>query len=205
MHGVNLLTDYDAWAYAEHKDLWVFDKLIVARRAGHICGPRGMNVPKPGMYMVRPIMNFSGMGLGARKLYIEGSTDHLEPGEFWCEFFEGEHLSIDYRGANPVLQVRGIRDYVYPYQRFTHWQKVDHYVPLPQMLVWMCLRYKYINCEFIGGKLIEVHLRGNPDFAYENTQMIPVWKGQSTTPPAGFRFISDGPSVDDERIGIFVN
>ena len=203
MHHINLNTDYEAWLRAELDDLWVFDKLIVARKAGHICGPRGMRVPKPGMYMVRPVTNLSGMGEGARKIYIEGSTDHLHPGEFWSEFFDGEHLSIDYRGVDTVLSVRGIKDKVFPYQRFTHWQKVEYSVPLPQMLVRMCLRYKYINCEFIGGKLIEIHLRGNPDFFYGNTQAIPVWPGESLEPPEGFRFI---PDVDeDERIGIFVN
>lgn len=205
MHNINIFSDFEAWSHAEYKDLWVFDKLIVARKAGHTCGPRGMRVPRPGFYMVRPIMNLYGMGVGARKMFLEDSTDHLNPGEFWCEFFEGEHLSIDYRGTNPVLQVRGLHDHIHPHQRFTHWQKVDHFVPLPQMLVWMCLRYKYINCEFIGGKLIEVHLRGNPDFVYGNTQMIPVWKGESTTPPNGFRFIADPDSSNDERIGIFVN
>lgn len=205
MHNINIVTDFDAWAYADHRDLWVFDKLIVARKAGHICGPRGMRVPRPGVYVVRPTMNLHGMGVGARKVYLTGSTDELNPGEFWCETFEGEHLSIDYRGANPVLQVRGIYDHTRPLQRFTHWQKVDTVIPLPQMLIWMCLRYKNINCEFIGGKLIEVHLRANPDFVYGNSQMIPVWKGQSTTPPPGFKFIGDAESSNTERIGIFVN
>lgn len=205
MHNINLKTDYDSWLYAEPDDLWVFDKLIIARKAGHVCGPRGMKVPKPGMYMVRPIMNFSGMGLGARKIYIEGSTHHLQPGEFWSEFFEGEHLSIDYRGFDSILSVRGVKDKAQPFQRFTHWQKVEYSVPLPQMLVRLCLRYKYINCEFIGEKLIEVHLRGNPDFVYGNTQAIPVWPGEPIEPPEGFRFIPDLGEDEDKRVGLFVN
>jgi len=205
VHKQNLSTDYEAWVAAELDDLWVFDKLIVARKAGHVCGPRGMRVPKPGMYMVRPIANFAGMGLGARKIFIESSTNHLEYGEFWSEFFDGEHLSVDYRGANPVLSVRGVKDKALPFQRFTHWQKVDYSVPLPQMLVRMCLRYKYINCEFIDDKLVEVHLRGNPDFVYGNTQVIPVWRGESLEPPPGFRLILDDVGDEDERVGIFVN
>jgi hypothetical protein len=205
MHQLNLHNDYESWLYAEHKDIWVFDKLIVARKAGHLCGPRGMKVPKPGIYMVRPVINFHGMGVGARTMYLEDKTDHLNPGEFWCEYFDGEHVSVDYRGTNPIISVVGTKDSNNPHQRFIHWKKVDHFVPLPQMLVWMCLRYKTINCEFIGGKLIEVHLRGNPDFSYGNTEMIPVWKGNTTTPPSGFRFIADDDSTNDERIGIFVN
>ena len=27
--------------------------------------------------------------------FIENSTEHLHPSEFWCEVFIGEHLSID--------------------------------------------------------------------------------------------------------------
>lgn len=205
MNSQNPTTDFDSWDYADKDDLWVFDKLIVARKSGHVCGPRGLNVPKPGMYMVRPVVNFDGMGLGARKIFIESSTRSLNPGEFWCEFFEGEHLSVDYRGFQPVLSVRGVKDKALPYQRFTHWQTTDYSVPMPQMLVGMCLRYRNINCEFIGGKLIEIHLRSNPDFRHGNTQVIPVWDGQSTEPPEGFRFIPDEDGDEDKRLGIFVN
>ena len=203
MHMINISTDYDAWAYAEHDDLWVFDKLIVARKAGHICGPRGMRVPKPGMYMIRPVTNFRGMGLAARRMYIEDTTDHMHPGEFWCEYFTGDHLSVDYRGFEPVLSVKGEKHPQMPYQRFVSWEKVDETVPLPQMLVRMCLRYKFVNCEFIGGKLIEIHLRGNPDFRHGNSKAIAVWPGDSVQPPEGFRFIRD--TDEDDRIGLFVN
>lgn len=195
--------DYEAWKVAELDDLWVFDKLIVARKAGHICGPRGMRVPKPDFYILRPICNFEGMGQGAYIDYLEYETVHIPHGYFWCEIFVGEHLSVDYRGFSPVLSVIGTRDEEQPLQRFSRWEKTDSSCPLPQMLVRMCLRYQFINCEFVGNKLIEVHLRGNPDFAYGNTLMIPVWPGQSTIPPEGFRFIADTDEAD--RVGIFVN
>lgn len=189
----------------EPEHLWVFDKLIVARKAGHICGPRGMDVPKPDFYMVRPVINFYGMGIGAKKIFIKKSTQFIENGYFWCEYFEGEHLSIDYVGVNPVLSVAGKKDPENPYQKFVHWEKVSYHIPLPQMLIKMCLLYKTINCEFINGKLIEIHLRANPDFSHGNTEMIPVWKGQSTTPPDGFRYLEDAlEDSADERIGIFI-
>lgn len=193
--------DYDAWEKAELEDLWVFDKLIVARKAGHICGPRGMRVPRPDFYIVRPISNFEGMGQGAYIDYLKDETTHIPHGYFWSQIFTGEHLSVDYRGFQPILSVVGTRDEELPLQRFTKWEKVEYSLPLPQMLVRMCLRYKYINCEFVGGKLIEVHLRGNPDFAYGNTKMIPVWPGQSTKPPEGFAFIKD--TDEEDRVGIF--
>jgi len=200
-----LQTDFSVWPTIEPDHLWIFDKLIVARKAGHICGPRGMDVPKPGFYMVRPVVNFYGMGIGAKKIFIEKSTESIENGYFWCEYFEGEHLSIDYRGVNPVLSVAGKKDIENPYQKFIHWQKVGHHIALPQMLVRICLLYEVINCEFIGGKLIEIHLRGNADFSHDNTEMIPVWRGESTSHPDGFRYIEDSPEdSDDERIGILV-
>lgn len=201
----HLPTDFSIWPNIEPDHLWVFDKLIVAKKAGHACGPRGMDVPNPGFYMVRPVINFYGMGIGAKKIFIEKSTEFIDDGHFWCEYFEGEHLSVDYRGSNPVLSVSGKKDGHNPYQKFVYWEKVEHSIPLPQMLVKMCLLYETINCEFINGKLIEIHLRANPDFSYGNTSMIPVWKGQSTTPPDGYTYIQDGPEdSDDERIGIFV-
>ena len=42
------------------------------------------------------------------------------------------------------------------------------------------LKYERINLEYIGDKLIEVHLRGNEDFV-NNSEFIPVWEGQDTT------------------------
>lgn len=205
MESKHLPTDFSIWPNIEPDHLWVFDKLIVAKKAGHACGPRGMDVPNPGFYMVRPVINFYGMGIGAKKIFIEKSTEFIDDGHFWCEYFEGEHLSVDYRGSNPVLSVSGKKDGHNPYQKFVYWEKVEHSIPLPQMLVKMCLLYETINCEFINGKLIEIHLRANPDFSYGNTSMIPVWKGQNTTPPDGYTYIQDGPEdSDDERIGIFV-
>ena len=192
-----------AWSNCSLKDLWIFDKLIVAKRSGHICGPAGVDVPEPGEYFVKPISNIEGMGLNARVEFLERNTSHLSPGEFWCEIFEGEHLSIDYKKYNPILSVVGTKDKNRPYQRFTKWEKTDKFYQLPGFIGYIPLRYATINCEFIGGKLIEIHLRGNPDFMYENSSMIPVWKDEPDPKPEGYRFISD-EGTELERIGIYV-
>ena len=63
-------------------------------------------------------------------------------------------------------------------------------------------KYKYFNCEFIDKKLIEVHLRVNPDFANDNSEYIPVFKGDSIDPPKGYRYIKD-PEAHG-RIGAFI-
>jgi hypothetical protein len=204
----------DAWNNCKQEDLWIFNKLIIARRAGHLCGPSGVEVPSPGEYFVRPVMNIEGMGKNARIEYLENRTDHLHPGEFWCEIFTGDHISIDYRGYEPILSVIGTRHKVHPYARFTHWTKTEQTYPLPPFIGLMPLRYKTINCEFIDGKLIEIHLRGNPDFSYGNSSMIPVWKDEHPEKfdidfhythlvRDGYRFISDN-GEELERLGIWI-
>ena len=148
-------------------------------------------------------MNIEGMGKNARIEYLENRTDHLHPGEFWCEIFTGDHISIDYRGYEPILSVIGTKHKVHPYARFTHWTKTEQTYPLPPFIGLVPLRYKTINCEFIDGKLIEIHLRNNPDFSYGNTSMIPVWKDEQDPKPEGYSFISDN-GEELERLGIWI-
>ena len=62
--------------------------------------------------------------------------------------------------------------------------------------------HKWINCEFIDGNLIEVHLRRNEDFDEDTQHFIPVWEGQDTTPPKGYTY-REYPDVHG-RIGAFV-
>ena len=192
-----------AWNNCDLKDLWVFDKLIVAKKAGHLCGPRGVPVPKPGKYFIKPIINIHGMGEKARVEYLEEDTSHLHPGEFWCEIFTGEHLSVDYEKYRAILSVVGTKHKDHPYSRFTYWEKTKKIHPLPHFIGLIPLRYKTINCEFIGGKLIEIHLRSNPDFSYGNTSMIPVWKDEEDPKPEGYTFISD-EGQELERLGIWI-
>ena len=66
----------------------------------------------------------------------------------------------------------------------------------------MADKYKYMNCEFIDGKLIEVHFRYNEDFEEDITEFIPVWIGEEINPPPGFRYIKY-PDVHG-RVGAYV-
>ena len=56
-----------------------------------------------------------------------------------------------------------------------------------------------INCEFIGDKLIEVHLRANEDMG-EYDEIIPVWKGEEINVPNGFTYIEQ-PNY--KRVGFY--
>ena len=170
---------------------------------GYVCGPTGVDVPEDGFYIVRPVTNIVGLGIGAYEQYltVEGWTDHLQPGTFWSEIFEGDHLSIDYEWGKPILNIQGFR-YPESFVRWKKWIKVEQTVELPDILKPIANKYQFMNCEYIGGKLIEVHLRKNPDFDFDNVEFIPVWEGQDTTPPEGYRYV-DCPEYN-QRIGAFV-
>lgn len=49
-------------------------------------------------------------------------------------------------------------------------------VKFPSILEKLVGNYDWINCEFIGNKLIEVHFRRNSDFIHGNTIAIPIWE-----------------------------
>ena len=201
---VNLNSQEDtAWTNTDIEDLWIYDKLILSKKMGYVCGPTGVDVPEDGFYIVRPVTNIVGLGIGAYEQYltVEGWTDHLQPGTFWSEIFEGDHLSIDYEWGQPILNIQGFR-YPESFVRWKKWIKVEQTVELPDILKPIAKKYQFMNCEYIGGKLIEVHLRKNPDFDFNNVEFIPVWEGQDTTPPEGYRYV-DCPEYN-QRIGAFV-
>lgn len=187
------------WLVADPNDLWIFDKLILARKLGYVCGPAGVDVPKPGNYIVRPITNIEGMGRDAEIVWLDRSTSHLRPGTFWCEIFTGQHLSVDYVDQKQVLCVLGVREPGAPLYKWNRWIRMNVEVPFPQFL--KSLPYKHINIETIEGRLVEVHLRHNPDFDDDYEAIFPVWEGESTVPPNGYRFKED---PDYKRLGFFV-
>ena len=191
-----------AWQTTDPEDLWIFDKLILSRYLGYMCGPVGTPVPKEGYYMVRPCVNALGLGLGAQKHYIKDSTNHLTPGHFWCEWFDGDHISIDYDWGKQCLAVQGFKA-PGTFTRWDRWVRVDDVkIKMPAFLGSIRVKYSKINCEYIGGKLIEVHLRHNPDFPGNRQEYIPVWQGQNECPPQGYEYIED-PDVHG-RIGAWV-
>jgi hypothetical protein len=195
------MTEEEVWNTADPRDLWILDKLVLSKRLGYVCGPTGTNVPTPNYYIVRPCVNAFGLGLGTQRVYIESSTDHLPPGHFWCEVFYGRHLSVDYHHGLQVLCVEGFKNT----DTFTHWNKwvrTKDYVNRPSIIMPFLKKYEWVNCEYIGDKLIEIHFRNNSDFTENRQEFIPVWEGEETTPPEGYEYI-DYPDVHG-RIGAFI-
>lgn len=202
-----IITDKDVWNFIDDEDAWIFDKLIVARKSGHICGSRSFEIPESGMYCIRPVTNFEGHSLGARFEYRQKGDLMLDihPGEFWVKRFNGVHVSVDYIDGKQELTVAGYRKQDDEIYRFNYWTKENYFLPLPSFIQHFVGKYPVINCEFIGGKLIEIHLRQNPDFLWGNSRMIPVWNiKQLEKIPPGFRFIPDDPP-EEKRIGVLVD
>ena len=192
----------DEWNSIHSEDLWVYNKLFLNQRLGHLCGPTGVPVPHSGHYIVRPSINLLGMGRFSRIEWIDRDTEHFHPAEFWCEIFKGRHLSVDFHYKKSELVVLGERDNGEDLYRWKKWTKINLEVKFPEILNSLKGDYEWINCEFIGNKLIEVHFRRNPDFRYGNTGAIPVWKGDRPQKVEDFTFVQD---KDYLRKGFFID
>lgn len=198
----SLITEDDVWNIVKAEDLWVLDKLIVSRLMEYACGPVGMDVPKPGWYIVRPCVNMIGLGMGAKKMWLSKDTMHLPLGFFWCEWFEGRHVSVDYVNGKQTLAVEGILNSSDDLTKWSTWFKVKDEIPLPKYLYGLADRYETINVEYIEGRVIEVHLRGNPDFEEDISEFIPDFGNSPDLSSSGYRYILC--PEDHGRIGAWV-
>jgi len=199
------LDDTDMFNKIHVDDLWIYDKLILSKKLGYICGPHGADVPRFGKYIVRPCVNFMGMGRGAHFTFFWKSSENKMPeGSFWCEVFKGRHLSVDYINQKQHLCVEGIKNKNETnLWRWLKWIKTEDKIPLPSILKSLRKKYKYINCEFIDGKLIEIHLRLNVDWQLlpHAQEIVPLFKGDIVVPPLeDYEFIK---SKDYKRLGFY--
>lgn len=167
--------DCDAWELWPHHRVW-FNKLDFSLKMGYDCGPCGTAPKKSGSYVVRPIYNLSGMGIGARRAHIEADDRRsVEPGYFWCEWFSGPQHSVTYVWDGrwvPLSSWCGYRDES-NLSRFTKWVRSDYFPELPDFMDELN-DVGVINVEYIGDKPIEVHLRPSPD-PEDGDEIVPVW------------------------------
>ena len=195
------MQDYEAYTLYPHHRKW-FNKLWFSERMGYRCGPGGIAPSSSGHYVIRPIMNIRGMGLGARKEYIkENDFGKVGPGEFWCEWFNGVQYSVDYASENG----KWIQRSCYRAERntenlikFEKWSRYDHKLfNLPSFFNEL-LDVPYINVEFIDDKPFEVHLRNSEDPQYD--EMIPIWLGEEKTidiyAKLGYKYIESRDDCD---------
>ena len=186
--------------------IW-YDKLDLSLRLGYTCGID--RIPYSGRWIIRPISNLDGMGIGAvLDDFAEG--DYVPPGYFYSEVFTGPHVTIDYKCSGDRwpfslyprwVQGATFRGYNTPEDliRFTRWTRIDYPFDLPVMF--NTITAPEINVELINGKIIEVHLRTNPD-PIDYDDIIPVWNSNQECPP-GYRFVADLSEYKLGRLGFF--
>ncbi len=180
------MEELDDWEiYQQYPDFrWIFNKLELSTRLGYSCGPVPVPVPHTMEYIIRPIYNLYGMGIGAKiKVLTKEKLVNELPGYFWCERFHGEHHSIDYvwkDGWKPVHASLGVNTDTNLIQ-FKYWQKIT--TPLHRIPLWVneFQTAKKLNLEFIDGKIIEIHLRHGEDFPQGASKIIPVWHSTPQT------------------------
>lgn len=199
--------DADAWERWPHHRGW-FNRLDLAMRLGHNAGPCGTAPAISGDFVVRPIYNLSGMGVGARIVRATAGDHSLAPpGYFWCErFMAGHQLSIDYvwtvsdRGAGWEVETvwQGIVD-PYDLTQFREWRWLAKSavkgVHLPGWFNEL-QDVSRINVEAIAGKIIEVHLRSTQD-PQDGDLLIPVYADRyPPTIPPGYVWHPDYDDAD---------
>lgn len=199
-------SDIEAWDKYPYHRRW-FDKLNLSLRLGYRCGPGGVAPRDSGWYVVRPIYNLEGMGVGARKQFITaGDSRCVEPGYFWCEWFDGPQHSVTYRwdrGWVPVSSWEGVLDGDgNDLSRFSCWRRST----------WTAmLTYEFdeladceaINVEFVAGRIIEVHLRPSPD-PDQGVEIVPVWADQEDLGVDVASFDDAGGFLKVPRVGFRV-
>jgi hypothetical protein len=200
---MKFVSDCDVWNALPVEWTWIYDKLIVARRQNIVSGPAGVSVPSAGLYIVRPITNIRMMGKGAKKCWLDMGDDvNVPDGYFWSEVLTGDHISVDYHWGVPVLSVQGFREDPDRLDRFSRWVKTPIKHTLPDWLFHLSKNQEWINVEYIGDKIIEVHLRYNDDFTnHDADEIIPVWKNENSKPPVGWEWY-ESPAGD--RLGFWI-
>jgi len=201
--------DVDAWCRYPQYRQW-FNKLYVTDLFGYSCGPAGIPVPSPGSYVVRPVYNLAGMGVGAKIVYLTPEdTSLIPPGHFWVERFVGTHYSVDYvrdeHGFTQLNCYTGVNDPDY-LSRFYRWKKSDYQFCLPKEVSNMDV--PRINIEIIGDKIIEIHLRNGFEHLMHCDEMIPVFALDPPKSPLGYKFVENAAEgygwLDNPRLGYWV-
>ena len=173
------MNDIEAYQSYPHLRHW-YNKLWLSEQLGYNCGPASIAPRISGNYIIRPIMNLSGMGVGAKKVWIDaGDHSKVPPGYFWCEWFYGNQYSVTYEwqdyynGWKSISCWQGVKEDD-NLSKFIKWIRTDFYPNIGIMFHELADLDK-INIEYIEDKIIEVHLRTSPDPDYN--ELIPVWKG----------------------------
>jgi len=186
-------TDVQAWDVYPHHRKWC-NKLWLSEKLGYKCGPGGIKVLLAEDYVVRPIINLQGMGVGAETIYLDpyDKRDKVPPGHFWCQKFKGRHFSCDFeweeewevplrtprytKGWRQLNCWEGIKETGDErLWRWSKWVKRNRFIKLPEWFDEL-KDVKNINVECIDDNIIEVHLRTGMDHRDKYKELIVYWK-----------------------------
>jgi hypothetical protein len=199
-----MLDDETAWWSYPHHRKW-FNKLYLADALGYKCGPGGTVPEIAGKYIVRPIYNIRGMGLGTTLEYLDSNSyDKVPPGYFWCEYFQGKQYSATFKffhDTNPYWKLISCWEAFLPDNNFSQYKswKRSSYQPKVPRLFNQLSDVEIINIEFIDDKPFEVHLRDTPDPKYD--LLIPIWESTpnhviENLADSGYMWIEDRDDAD---------
>jgi len=196
------ISDCDVWGRLPSQHLWIYDRLILARRLGHLAGPAGIAVPEPNWYIIKPITNIRMMARGAERRWLTPQdTDSVPDGSFWMSYFRGRHISVDYHWGQQELAVEGFRN-SNRMDRFCRWCRVSDQIPLPGILESAAQDLEWINVEYVGGLAIEAHARYNDDFAnHDCDEIFPQWCDEPAQQPMGTSWYA---SAAGDRLGFWI-
>ena len=164
----------------------VYDKLELALAVGLRAAPCGVDPLELGMapdalVFIKPVINLAGMSLRARA--VPASAVPSDPGCFWCEYLSGCHTSTDclVRDGEVLWLAHTVGSRQKDRERSVCWEVgVERPELEPVMAGWvrrLLTGYTGIcNIEMIGGRPIEVHLRGsNGFFDLYGPAFMPAW------------------------------
>ena len=193
------MTDTEAYALHTKDKIW-YNKFIVASLCGYNTGIG--HIPRNGNYVVKPMMNLQGCGIGAQMGFFR-KGDSIPENTFWSEVFEGRHITIDYSRIDGAWcqgsTFEGFKTDPKNLLQFSMWRRVSY--PYKLLPIFDVIHANCCNIEIIGNKIIEVHLRHNTD-PVQYDVFIPIWDCNQVC-PSGFTRIEDSEDHPG-RLGFFV-
>lgn len=166
------VSDYEAYDfYPGHR--WVYDKYRAYNLLNE--GPRATVGYTSGDSIVKPRVNFFGLGKNATYQFAAGS---IPPGYVSQPWAEGPHYSVDLQDGQ-VLHIYQGRKHR---GRFVLWHRVEACPRVPDQLLRLSREIGRLNFEMIEDKVIEVHLRPSVQFYSEPDYSLVFWESEGTRP-----------------------
>ena len=155
-------------AYLKYPNLsWVYDKLALYQKLGYNCGPAGTFPEYEGEYFAKPIMNLYGEGVGACKVYYDGTQFlykdvpvSLPPGYLWMDYYDGDVVSVDV-SLDMYSQLEVVN--AFALDKNGTWRRhkdtVEMHDKFKPALVAMLHQVSIINLLHVDDILVDVHLQ----------------------------------------------